>query len=117
MASKDPAILEFATKLKAAKTEVDALMLLVEAKRTLEKPAVTGLVRFGVSLKDKEVRKLRELNPNLAGDFVILEEGSKPDFVVSGVLFFGGLVLLGLMLKGFLRKQAPSISPVPPSLP
>lgn len=113
VASKDPAVLDLATKLKSAKNEIEAMMLFITAKTTMEKPAVTGLVRFGIDLKDKETRKLRELNKNLASDFVILEEGGKPNFVVSAVLFLAGLVLLGLMFKGLASKTTPPPLPAP----
>lgn len=120
VATKDPEALEFATQLKSAKGEAEVLMLFLKAQAKLNKPAITGLVRFGIDLKDEDARKLRELNQNLASDFVILAEGEKPAFGLSIALFLGGLVLLGLMMKGGRNRSEPPPLPsqaAAPALP
>jgi hypothetical protein len=114
VSSKDPAVLELATQLRNSKDQGEALILLLKAKIRLQKPAITGLVRYGINLRDKELQKLRKLNENLASDFVILEEGKEPSFGLSIVLVLVGLIVVGFMPKLWRGKSTPPPLPTQP---
>lgn len=80
---------------------------------------VSGLVRFGMNSDDKVRRKLTTLRMNLAPDYVILNEGEKPE-LLQGLLMLAGGVLMGLyLLRHASAKATPQGSPPapPPALP
>jgi hypothetical protein len=97
----------------AAKSKAINYLALVTSKYA--KREVTGLVQFGINSDSKTRDKLSGLHLNLAPDFIILDEGKKPDLLTGAALFGIGLVGLVLMLRG-LAKPAP-IAPTAPNLP
>jgi hypothetical protein len=70
--------------------------------RLFPKRDVSGLIRYGIDLKSYERTKLMGIQANLAKDFIILNEGQKPDlgkslaFLATGVMAVAGC---GLYLK------------------
>jgi len=110
VSSRDPALLELAGKLRDAQTAEEGIKLLLKYDGAFRARPVEGLVRFGIDLKDKEARKLRELNPSLSEDFVLLDEGKRPELGLSLLLFGGGLLLAFFMIKGL-------VAPTPVSPP
>lgn len=113
VSSKDPALLALATKLRDAKNELEALQVLVRREGVETTRSVEGLVQFGIDLKSKEQKKLRELNENLAADFVIVAEGGKPEVGVSFAMFGGGALLAFLLLRGLASPSAATTTAQP----
>jgi len=75
---------------------------------------VQGLVRFGLELEDEDRREIAGLAGELAPDFVILEEGARPQPWLSLGAFAAGLVVLGLALRKVLRAvRGPTAAPAP----
>jgi len=64
---------------------------------------VQGLIRFGLELEDEDRREIAGLADELTPDFVILEEGARPQPWLSLGAFAAGLVVLGLALRKVLR--------------
>jgi hypothetical protein len=58
---------------------------------------VKGMVQAGIDKSDKVQSKLREMNKELAADFVVLDEGREPGFIKSGLMLGGG-ALVGVLL-------------------
>jgi hypothetical protein len=77
---------------------------------------VRGLVRFGVDMKDRDRRKLAEVNENLASDFVVIDEGKEPRLGGSAVALVIGLALGAWALLGG-RKSPEPPQAQPPTLP
>jgi hypothetical protein len=65
---------------------------------------VTGLVRFGIDMKDKERRKLAKLHENIADDFIIVDEGERPN-LTEGLGFLGGGIVLLVGVVLFQRRS------------
>lgn len=98
LATKDEATLDLIKKMSEMKNDQDMLKFALEnRKQLLSTRDVNGVVRFGIELKDKDRRKLANLDKNLTPDFVILSEGEEPHIFVSIAMVAGGLVL-GLVL-------------------
>jgi hypothetical protein len=57
---------------------------------------VRGLIQFGLDSKSRDRRKIQGLNPNIAPDFAVLEDGAKPEVVTSAFMVVAGLGLAGL---------------------
>lgn len=79
---------------------------------------VSGLVRFGLDADSKTRDKLAKLHLKLTDDFVILDEGKKPDIYAGSLMFGAGLVVGFFMLrKAGKQSSPPAPAPVPPNLP
>jgi hypothetical protein len=117
VSSKDPALIELATQLRDAKDQLAVLKILMNKGGVYHERPVNGLIRFGIDLTDKDAKKLRDLNSDLAPDFVILAEGESPSFGVSILMFLGGLTMLFLFIKGAARKSTPPALPAAPAEP
>jgi hypothetical protein len=102
LASKDASLLALA-KTSEDDAGPDELF---EKLAAVETPAkISGLVRFGIELDDDDVKQLRELNPGLPEDFVLLAHDEKPPSAVLALLaFLGGFVVLGAMGFSALRN-------------
>ena len=59
---------------------------------------VTGLIEFGMELKDSERKQIQSLGENLDPDFVLLKEGEEPKMLFSILMTLGGLALLGFWI-------------------
>ena len=74
---------------------------------------VEGLVQFGLDLDDKDKEELGKLNLGLANDFVILDNGSKPNLVAGLILLLlglgvgGALVWFGIMSVRERKRRPP----------
>lgn len=119
LATSDAETLGLLRQLEEAPNDVEALKLLVERKDDLyTKRTVQGLVRFGVDMKGKDRAKLASLDQNLVDDFIVLDEGRKPEMGMSL-----SLLGLGLLLGGFWVRSANKSAPRsgsgsnPPPLP
>lgn len=117
VSSKDPALLELATQLRDAKDQLAVLKILMNKGGVYHERPITGLIRFGIDLSDKDAKKLRELNGNLAPDFVILAEGEHPSLGLSIFMFLGGLTMVFFFVKGAAQKSVPPALPATPTEP
>lgn len=123
--TKDPALVKFTNQARefdkpgASETAAHEFILKNLDKMRVAR-TVQGLVKFGVEADDKETRKIRKLYNNLAADAIILEEGEEPSVFRGVVMFLVGLILGGVLLMSYTRKQATPASPPPlgpPPLP
>lgn len=113
--TEDPKLLQTAETIRGLKTETEALRFAVEHPELLSIPqTVEGLIEFGIDVREKELMKLKSLNPNLSKDFVILKHGEQPKFFFSFGLFLCGLLLLGWQFKAVFSKKSESPAPPPP---
>jgi len=117
--------------------QIEALSL-AEAVGALDEPAgtnvtrrtaprdVRGLVRFGIELSTENRAELLSLHPGLAEDFVILDEGAKPSWLLALMLPAGLGLMLWLIvssLRNFRKAtaapagQSASLTPPAPSAP
>lgn len=95
LATKDPQILSIMQQLKASKTPADQLKVLaVHKDKALQTRTIQGLVRFGIDLKDDDRKKLAALDKSLSKDFIIVDEGEKPDLTMGLGMTGIGLVIL-----------------------
>jgi len=124
LATKDPALLALAEKMRGMKSEKEAVSFIFAHRNELiVKRPVQGVIRYGVDLRDKEERKLRKLNPDLAENFIILDEGERPALLVSALMFLGGLAAVIFFIKSIASTPAPPsetpppIPPTPPPVP
>jgi hypothetical protein len=78
--------------------------------RVLLRRDVQGLVKFGVELGNGERRKLAKLQDNLAPDFIILDEGKKPEVKKSvGYLALGSVMgVIGFVIVRRGREPEPA---------
>jgi hypothetical protein len=114
LATKDPKTIEILTQINSIQSESELLKFALENPDALfMKRDIQGLVRFGIEMKDKEKRKLEKLGKNLAPDFIVLDEGQRPNPTFSFALFLGGAVLAGWIVWGFFQKPAPPTAPPP----
>ncbi len=78
------------------------------SKRVFSLRNASGLVRFGISLDDKERRKLSNLVKNAADDFIIMQDGTQPS-LASGLGFsLAGVMMLCGFVWYFRRNRGPS---------
>lgn len=119
--SKDEGMIESLQNLGARMQQVkSAEDLTPDLRRMLfQVRPVDGLVKFGIHADDKTRSKLSKLDLNLAADFVILEEGEKPQMGVSAGLLIVGLLGAISMIHGTLKERRASGQVVssPPPLP
>jgi hypothetical protein len=75
---------------------------------------VSGLVRFGIDADSKTRAKLAGLQMKLAKDFIILDEGKKPELGLSVSLFAMGLIGAFIAFKRAAKVEATAPPPPPP---
>jgi hypothetical protein len=76
----------------------------------IERP-VRGLIQSGLdSMSQGDRRKIQAANPDIAPDFVVLEDGAEPQLAASVFMVIAGLGLAGLLLFR-LRRAKPSTPP------
>jgi hypothetical protein len=96
--TSDAELVKVVQKLLSASGSPEALTH-ARSLAELRAPArITGLVKFGIELKSAEVKKLKELNPNLPEGFLLLEQGEHPLPLAFSVVLFGLGVLLSVWL-------------------
>jgi hypothetical protein len=89
----------------------NALRFLVENRdRVLIDRPVRGLLQFGLDSKSRDRRKIQGLNPDIAPDFAVLEDGAKPEVGMSAFMVIAGLGLGGWLLSRA-RKGGPATQP------
>lgn len=60
---------------------------------------ITGLVRFGIELDNKEHRKLHQISENIVNDFIIIDYNTKPKTTFYYFILGIGVLLLLLSIK------------------
>jgi hypothetical protein len=109
LATKDPDIVAVVKEMSALdESDKKAFwaFLAKNAKRLVRDKDVTGMVQSGIDKNDKIHRRLRELNKDLAADFLVIDEGREPRLLWSLGLLGGGVLLVVLLGAGAARKQA-----------
>lgn len=81
-----------------------------------------GLVQFGLSMSDKDRDQLEGLGLGLADDFVIIDNGSKPNLTAGLIVLFLGLGVAGALAWFVImtlreRKAARAPKSPPPMTP
>ena len=114
LATKNPETLDLVRQLSELKSEEEAMKFMVaNMDKVLAERDVQGLVRFGIELDDDDAREIKKISPNLAEDFIILDEGKKPEW--HSVI----LLPLGLFLGYFLyfrSKKEPAMAHTGPAM-
>ncbi len=86
------------SKLKDASAQIQ--FLVKNRKKLFPEQDVEGLLAFGINEKSSSREKLRELNENLAEDFVIIEHHDRPTGILASlVMLLAGLGILGFKLS------------------
>jgi hypothetical protein len=96
LSTKDPGLLLLYQQLQKSSSKEEAIGYLQHHKDKVFNREIKGLVRFGIDMKDKERRKLAQLDKTLASDFIILNEGTEPSVGTGIGLLAGGLALAGV---------------------
>jgi len=86
--------------------------ILKNQKRVFCQRNVSGLVEFGVNLKDRDRQRLSVLLSNAAKDFIILQEGAQPNIAEGLGLTIAGVMILGLMVLYVKRSREPSTAEI-----
>ena len=111
LATRDPELIAANERLRALESRPGKLTE-ADIEGFIRLREIQGLVRFGVDLNDKERKKLASLGGNLTPDFVIIDEGKKPDLLKGAGLFAGGLVLSAFLVWRLLKPRAASTIPI-----
>lgn len=77
----------------------DALRFLVQNrdKVIVDRP-VRGLLQFGLDSRVRDRDRIQRLDPDIAPDFAVLEDGAEPKIAMSALMLVGGLGLGGVLL-------------------
>ena len=79
----------------------NALRFLVENRdKVLISRPVRGLLQFGLDSNSRDRRKIQALDPKIAPDFAVLEDGRRPQVAASAFMVIFGLGLAGVLLAG-----------------
>lgn len=94
----------------------NALRFVVENhdKVIINRP-VRGLLQFGVESVTSDRSKIQALDPNIASDFAVLEDGAEPHVGASAFTLIIGLGLAGLLLAR--ARRARPATPTAPAMP
>ncbi|WP_035601360.1 hypothetical protein [Haloferula sp. BvORR071] len=100
-------------KVETKQKGMDLVMQSLEA--SLLTRDIGGLVQYGLSSNDKRDFEIRKDNPNIAKDFVVLEDGGKPS-LLKGLLIMAPGLLLGAGVVQHMRKgkQPQPLPQMPP---
>ena len=66
---------------------------------------ITGLVKFGIELKERERAEVKRLAERAEPDFVLLDEGEQPRMTMDLGMFAAGLMIALHLLWSFLRRR------------
>jgi hypothetical protein len=97
LATRDDAVVSVVKELSALDAKNQGAFfeyLGKNAKRMIYDKDVRGMVQSGINKNDKIQARLRDLNKNLAADFVVIEEGKEPSLTWSALLLAGGIGFL-----------------------
>ncbi|HEX2570433.1 MAG TPA: hypothetical protein VH877_12820 [Polyangia bacterium] len=111
VATKDPALLEVYRRLSSEKDEKAVETISAEFGKVFQHRDVQGLVRFGFDLDEEDREKLASLTASLAPDFVIIDEGEKPQVAFAFARLAGGLMLFAFLFWRVLSKLRTRSSP------
>jgi len=93
----------------------NALRFVIENRdKVLINRPVRGLLQFGLDSSSRDRRKIQALDPKIAADFAVLEDGAQPQVASSAFMVIAGLGLAGLLLSRAMRA-GPSTPPAPGS--
>jgi hypothetical protein len=104
--TRDPELMKLLREVESLPTQakVDEWMAR-NAERLRVRRDAKGLVQFGVDLNKGERRKLAQLQDSLTQDFIIIEEGRKPEFGQSlGYLALGSMLVVVSVV--FVRRNS-----------
>jgi len=105
LATRDPDLMATFAEMQNLKSETEEREWVLKNKeRVFPRRDVQGLVRFGIDLNDKDRRRLANLQSHLASDFIILDDGKRPELGKSLGFLVAGMVLL-IAIVAWARKQ------------
>lgn len=111
LASSNPEFLATYAEMQKLRSDDEATTWAIRSyARVFVKRDVTGLVRFGVNLDDKDRSKLAKFYQNGGDDFIIIDENKQPSLIKSFSLLGAGtaLVLVGVVMRR--RNERPVIA-------
>ena len=108
LATKDKEQLATLSEMQNLDSKGALSWILKNRQRVFCQRSVSGLVEFGVNLKDRDRQRLSVLLRNAAKDFIILQEGAQPSIVEGLGFTIAGLMILGLMIIYIRRSREPS---------
>jgi hypothetical protein len=103
----------------AAEAEVEKAFGFVVDNRdkiVISRP-VRGLLQFGHDSKSSDRRKIQALDPNIAPDFAVLEDGTQPQLGASVLMLVAGLGAAGLLVSRIAKAGRSGPSPPGESAP
>jgi hypothetical protein len=91
-----------------------ALRFMVENRdKVMISRPVRGLIQSGLdSMSHGDRRKIQSMDPNIAEDFAVLEDGAQPQVAASFAMIIAGLALAGLLL--FWSRRTKQSTPAAP---
>lgn len=93
-ATKDQSVIALVTEMRKVNGDGEALKFaLTNIDRLFPKRDVQGLVRFGLKMDDRDREKLAALNPNLDPNFIVIDDGEQPEWLLSSAMLLAGLAL------------------------
>ena len=109
LATRDPELMKTVREMESLATKEELKDWLARnTDRVFVRRDVRGLVKFGVELDTQKRRQLEKLQDNLADDFIILEEGRRPEFKQSVGYLALGAVMLVVSIVFVRRSQDPA---------
>jgi len=101
LATKNQNILDVYNLVQSQRDEQKAIVYIEEYKDQIfqEDRELTGLVRFGIDLDNKEHRKLHAINDNIVGNFIIIDYNTKPKSTLYYFLLGLGILILIFAIK------------------
>jgi len=122
--TRDQGTLDLVREMKMITDEKAALAFMLKNHERLRPVRdVSGLLQFGIDSESKKRRKIAKLNPDLAADFIVIEEGKRPGILASMSLLGASFVAAWLCWFCRFGKRAevavppPMPLPLPPPLP
>jgi len=112
LATKDKERLATLSEMQNLDTKGALTWILKNRTRVFCQRNVSGLVEFGVNLKDRDRQRLSALLRNAANDFIILQEGAQPSITEGLGFTIAGLMILGLMVIYVRRSREPSTAKI-----
>lgn len=112
LATKDKEQLATLSEMQHLESKGALTWIIKNRKRVFCQRNVSGLVEFGVDLKDRDRDRLSALLKNADKDFIILQEGAEPSMAQGLGLTIGGVMALGLMVIYVLRSREPSAAEI-----